>query len=346
MIVKYALSVLYNTGLTDLQLTVTVKMSKNDVNDANDEDRIVKQFGKSNVNANAKTSSTDNTEPLQFFNITDKIIDKIREDKYLIKIGFRELMAYATPIVFNRDLDNEKIDELYASIVDGYEIPFTIDAIYDPNTNIQEKSIKVINGNHRHGAVCKYITEHDKLFSCNYKVYVWIYVVEDCESTNVSKSISLYTKVNSHLPFKEPIIVDINVMAFLDKLCKQKRFKGLILKKDQCEKARQPRINKKELFNLLNTSREILESFVSMHSVNKNNLIITDDILSQFIENINEINHRISLKGINNIYGENLIAQNKGYYEQAVELGFFLNLKKSNYAKEIWIKYICNPRDI
>jgi hypothetical protein len=73
----------------------------NDANDANDEDRIVKQFGKSNVNVNAKTSSTDNTEPLQFFNITDKIIDKIREDKYLIKIGFRELMAYATPIVFN-----------------------------------------------------------------------------------------------------------------------------------------------------------------------------------------------------------------------------------------------------
>jgi hypothetical protein len=326
----------------------------NDTRDANDDDRIAKQFDMINdkttkvakVAKVAKANITDNTEPVQFFNIADKIIDKIHDHKYLVKIGFRELMAYATPIVFNRDLDKDKIDELYASIADGYNIHFTIDAIYDPNTNIQEKSIKIINGNHRYGAVCKYITEHDKLFSCNYKVYVWIYVVEDCETTNVSQSISLYTKINSHLPFKEPIIVDINVMAFLDKLCRQKRFKGLIVTREHSQIAQQPKINKKELFRLLNENKDILENFVSIHSVNKNNLIITDAILSQFIENINEINHRISLKGINNLYGDGLVAQNKGYYDQAVVLGFFLNLKKSNYAKEIWIKYICTPADI
>lgn len=280
-----------------------------------------------------------------YFNITDKIIDRINDDKYLIKIGFRELMAYASPIVFNRDLDNEKIDELYASIVDGYDIPFTIDAIYDKKSKVDEKIIKIINGNHRHGAICKYITAHDKHFSCNYKVYVWIYAVDECETTNVKQSIELYTKINNHLPFKEPIIVDINVMEFLNKLCRQKRFKGLILT-NQSETSRQPKINKKEVFNLLNTNKDILESFVSKYSVNKNNLIITDNILSQFIENINEINHRLSLKGISNLYNETLLAQNKGYYEQAVEIGFFLNLKKSNYSKEIWIKYINNPTDI
>ena len=314
---------------------------------AGDNDRIAKQFDKMNAKTGTLAPPTEPVEPAQLFNIADKIIDKINDSKYLVKIGFRELMAYATPIVFNRDLDKDKIDELYASIVDGYNIHFTIDAIYDPNTIIQDKSIKVINGNHRYGAVCKYITEHDKLFSCNYKVYVWIYVVEDCETTNVNQSISLYTKINSHLPFKEPIIVDINVMAFLDKLCRQKRFKGLIVTREQSSTAQQPRINKKEIFNLLNASKDILENFVSMYSVNKNNLIITDAILSQFIENINEINHRISLKGINSLYSsDGLIAQNKGYYDQAVELGFFLNLKRSNYSKEVWIKYLCTPADI
>lgn len=323
------------------------------VSDAGDNDRIAKQFDKMNAKTGTlavhavQADPTDPAQLAQLFNIADKIIDKINDSKYLVKIGFRELMAYATPIVFNRDLDKDKIDELYASIVDGYNIHFTIDAIYDPNTIIQDKSIKVINGNHRYGAVCKYITEHDKLFSCNYKVYVWIYVVEDCETTNVNQSISLYTKINSHLPFKEPIIVDINVMAFLDKLCRQKRFKGLIVTREQSSTAQQPRINKKEIFNLLNASKDILENFVSMYSVNKNNLIITDAILSQFIENINEINHRISLKGINSLYSsDGLIAQNKGYYDQAVELGFFLNLKRSNYSKEVWIKYLCTPADI
>ena len=303
------------------------------------------QFDKLNDKANDNTEQAHNI-PLQYFNILDKVIDKIGDDKYLIKISFRELMAYACPIVFNRELEQSKIDELYTSIVDGYDIAFTIDAIYDPNANIQDKNIKIINGNHRHGAVCKYITEHDKLFNCDFNVYVWIYVVLDCETINVQRSIELYTKINNHLPFKEPIIVDVNVMAFLDKLCSVKRFKGKAILSNKCEISRQPKINKKEVFNLLNTNKPILESFLAKYSVNKNNLIITDNILEKFIENINEINHRISLKGINNLYSDNLLAQNRGYYEQAVELGFYLNLKKSNYSKEVWIQYICNPTDI
>ena len=306
-----------------------------------DDTGINEQFEK----INSKTSDPPNTTNIPFFNITDKIIDKINDDKYLIKIGFRELLAYASPIVFNRELEQTKIDELYASIADGYAIPFTIDAIYDKKSKIDEKIIKIINGNHRHGAIQKYITAHDKYFSCDYKVYVWIYAVDECETTNVKQSIELYTKINNHLPFKEPIIVDINVMEFLNKLCRQKRFKGLILS-NQCETSRQPRINKKELFNLLNTNKDILENFLSKYSVNKNNLIITDDILSQFIENINEINHLLSLKGINSLYSDTQLSQNRTYYEQAVEVGFYLNLKKSNYPKEIWIKYLCNPTDI
>jgi hypothetical protein len=306
-----------------------------------DDTGINEQFEK----INSKTSDPPNTTNIPFFNITDKIIDKINDDKYLIKIGFRELLAYASPIVFNRELEQTKIDELYASIADGYAIPFTIDAIYDKKSKIEEKIIKIINGNHRHGAIQKYITAHDKYFSCDYKVYVWIYAVDECETTNVKQSIELYTKINNHLPFKEPIIVDINVMEFLNKLCRQKRFKGLILS-NQCETSRQPRINKKEVFNLLNTNKDILENFLSKYSVNKNNLTITEDILSQFIENINEINHLLSLKGINSLYSDTQLSQNRTYYEQAVEVGFFLNLKKSNYPKEIWIKYLSNPTDI
>jgi hypothetical protein len=310
-----------------------------------EEARIKVEFEKLNSKENSTVEQAQNI-PSQFFHITDKIIDKINDNKYLIKITFREFLAYATPIVFNRVLDEEKINELYTSIVEGYDIPFTIDCIYDPNTNAHEKNIKIINGNHRHGAITKYITEHDKHFNCNYKVYAWIYVVEDSESANLLKSVSLYKKINNSLPFMEPIIVDINVMAFLDKLCKVNRFKGKAILSNQCETSRQPRVNKKELYTLLNTSKEILESFISKYSSNQNNLIITDNILNKFIDNVIEINHQLSLKGINNLYNDNKLAQNKGYYEQAVEIGFFLNLKKSNYPKEVWIKYLCNPSEI
>jgi hypothetical protein len=315
----------------------------------NDDD-IKKEFEKADKHHQVSPSSLSLTQQQQqqqqqHFNITDKIIDKISDDKYLVKLSFRELMAYATPIVFNRDLEQSKIDELYTSIVEeNYDIPFTIDAIYDKKAKIDEKSIKIINGNHRHGAIRKYITEHDHTFSCDYKVYVWVYEVDNCETINMKWSISLYTRINNHLPFKEPILVDINVMEFLNKLCKQKRFKGLILA-NQCETARQPRVNKKEIFNLLNANKDVIECFVSKYS-NNNNKIITDEILSQFIENINMINHRMSLKGITSLYSDAMLAQNRGYYEQAVELGFFLNLKKSNYPKEVWVKYLANPMEI
>jgi len=297
----------------------------------------------------ASPPSPQHAQRKNHFNITDKTIDKISDEKYLVKISFRELMAYATPIVFNRDLDLLRIDELYTSIVDGYEIPFTIDAIYDQKTKIDEKSIKIINGNHRHGAICKYITENDKHFSCDYKVYVWVYEVDECETTNMKKSIDLYTKINNHMPFKEPIIVDVNVMEFMNILIRDGQFKYKILSKDQCEIARQPRINKKEIFNLLNNNKDILESFISKYSVNKHNLIVTDEILTQFIDNIKEINQRIYIKSCNNLtdlYSDNLLAQNIGHYQKAVELGFFLNLKKSKYPKEVWIRYLANPTEI
>jgi hypothetical protein len=299
-----------------------------------DDERINEEF--------EKFSKTDDAP--QHFNLTDKIIDKISDDKYIVKLSFRELMAYATPIVFNRDLEQSKIDELYVSIVEGYEIPYTIDAIYDKKTKIGEKSIKIINGNHRHGAISKYITEHDINFTCDYKVYAWIYEVDDCETEYMKKSIELYTKINNHLPFKEPILVDINVMEFMNKLCRQKRFKGLILS-NQCETARQPRINKKEIFSLFNLNKDILESFVSRYS-NSKNLTITDDILKKFIENINEINHRLSLKDITTLYSDNQLAKNRGYYEQAVQMGFYLNLRQSNYPKEVWVKYLANPTEV
>jgi hypothetical protein len=308
----------------------------------NDDD-IKRAFEKTD-NKQPQVSPQQPQQPQPYFNIADKTIDKISDVKYLVKLSFRELMAYATPIVFNRDLDSSKITELYASITEGYDIPFTIDAIYDKKAKIEEKSIKIINGNHRHGAICKYITEHDHTFSCEYKVYVWVYEVDECETTNMKRSIELYTKINNHLPFKEPVIVDINVMEFMNRLCRQRRFKGLILS-NQCETSRQPRVNKKEIFNLLNANKDVLECFVSTYS-NSNNKIITEDILTQFIENINMINHRLSLKSIVDLYSEGQLAQNKGFYDQAVELGFYLNLRKSKYPKEVWIKYLTNPSEV
>jgi hypothetical protein len=327
------------------QLNATEEPAMNYIDDA----RINAQFNSINAGISILAQPSQHSQPSQHhrhFNIADRIIDRIDDDKFLIKIGFRELMEYATSITFNRDLDDEQVDKLFTSIKVGYPYPYTMDAIYDKTRPIGEKSIKIINGNHRYIAICKYITEHDKDFSCNYNVYLWISVVDECESTNIQQSINLYTIVNNHLPFKAPIIVDIKVMVLLDKLCKHK-FKGKAIMANTRDTSHQPRINKNELYKLLDANKDILENFVSMHSFNRNNLIITDAILEKFIENIVLINHYISLKGFENVYSNNLSADNSAIWNKARDdYGFFLNLKKSNYPKEIWIKYLSNPTDI
>ena len=289
----------------------------------------------------------------KYFDITDKIIDKIDNNKFLIKITFREFMVYADAIRFQRQFEESKIDELYTSIVEGYTIPFTIDAIYDKTCEVGDNNIKIINGNHRHKAICKYITDHDDRFNCEYKVYIWIYVVDDCEDTNAKQSIELYKKINNHLPFKEPINIDITDRAqkFCNKLCStetKRNFPFLkgIRKTVRGETCHQPNINIHEVSKLLIINNEIIERFLSKYSDYETNLIITENILNDFVMNIKIINHQLFLKKYDGLYSGNKLAENRIYFDKAVEIGFFLNQKNSKYPKEEWIKFLCDPTKI
>jgi hypothetical protein len=281
------------------------------------------------------------------------IIDMIDENRFLVKISFNELLEYAAPIMFNRHIDEEQADKILSSIEEGYMYPFTMDAIYDSTVNIGEKNIKIINGNHRHYAIYKYveklIAKDEDPFNCKYYVYVWISVVDECESTNKKLSMNLYTLVNNHLPFKEPINVNIDAMDFVNKLFKHKSWGGNAII-DTCKRVSQPRIKKAELYEFLDKHKDILEDFVSMHSVDKNNLIITEDILDKFIKNIDKINTSIWKKYIDNptdVYSsEKKLVKNSNIWGKAKKENFYLNLIDSNFPKEIWIKHLSDPSSI
>jgi hypothetical protein len=288
-------------------------------------------------------------KPVQSTQPCFHIIDKIDENMFLVKISFNELLEYAAPIMFNRHPDNEKIDELLSSIEEGYKYPFTMDAIYDKTVNIGEKCIKITNGNHRIKAIEKFIGNLADAFNRIYYVYVMISVVDECESTNRKLSKHLYTVVNNHLPFKEPINVNIDAMDFVNKLFQHKSWGGNAIKdtyKDVC----QPRFKKAELYEFLDKHKDILEDFVSMHSVDKNNLIITEDILDKFIKNIDKINTSILKKYIDNptdVYSsEKKLEKNSNIWGKAKKENFYLNLIDSNFPKEIWIKHLCDPSSI
>jgi hypothetical protein len=281
------------------------------------------------------------------------IIDMIDENRFLVKISFNELLEYAAPIMFNRHIDEEQADKILSSIEEGYMYPFTMDAIYDSTVNIGEKNIKIINGNHRHYAIYKYveklIAKDEDPFNCKYYVYVWISVVDECESTNKKLSKHLYTVVNNHLPFKEPINVNIDAMDFVNKLFQHKSWGGNAII-DTCKRVSQPRIKKAELYEFLDKHKDILEDFVSMHSVDKNNLIITEDILDKFIKNIDKINTSIWKKYIDNptdVYSsEKKLVKNSNIWGKAKKENFYLNLIDSNFPKELWIKHLCDPSSI
>jgi hypothetical protein len=134
-------------------------------------------------------------------------------------------------------------------------------------------------------------------------------------------------------------------MEFLNRLCKHK-FKGKAIMANTRDTSHQPKINKNELYKLFDANKDILERFVSIYSINTNNLIITDAILDKFIANIEAINKSIWLKGITNVYSSSLVADNKKVWDKSLEIGFFLNLKNSLYSKEVWIKHLCDPSSI
>ena len=81
--------------------------------------------------------------------------------------------------------------------------------------------------------------------------------------------------------------------------------------------------------------------------MNKDLLKKSGKTIHELINNIIKINHILSMKSYEDIYPiGNRNADNVKKYSKAVSIGFFLNLKKSKYPPDVWVKFINVPENI
>jgi hypothetical protein len=279
-------------------------------------------------------SSDDETIEMQSFDIHAKIIDKMSDNIFMIKISFRELLAYTQNWCYNRNIDTGKIDEIYTSLCKSYDMPFMLQAVFDEKYGHHVIKLLLLDGQHRKEAIRKYIEINDISMDCPYSVWVCVYKISNSESVNTDKVIDLFKKINNNRIFSTDELPDTFVVDLTKAVCDTPVFKkkGVIKISDTTKTAHSPCIHKKELHAIFNNHKTLIKN--------------GNKTISDLVKNILLINHKISLMKYQDIYSVSHRQHETGKYEKAVALGFFLNLRNSQFTPEVWIKHINNPEGL
>jgi hypothetical protein len=262
------------------------------------------------------------------FNINEKIIDNNDDGSYLIKLSARELIYYITHWCFNREINDDRVEELYQNYKSSKINPLWIfHIIYDNKSNPNYK-LFLLDGQHRR-EVIRRILEDDFEMKFKKNFYCIVYAIDFCETQNKKKSIELFKKINNNKQFKEEDLPDDFVTDIVNALLHDNVLKFGIKKNDKNEKAQEPSIHIKQLNNLLN------------HNLNRFKHLSTDEI----VKNLKIINNILSLKEYKILFG-NKSQKKEEIHNKAKIRNFYLNLKSSKYPPDYWINFIDNPRDL
>lgn len=281
------------------------------------------------------SASEEDDNNTQIFNISNNIIDKKDENTFLIKMSFKDVLAYTTSWCFNRKINEEKVNEIYNSLKTSYVIPFILHAIYDEKHTNPIAKILILDGQHRVEAIRKYLAS-DIAGQCDYNVWICIYKVNYSETNNTNTALDMFKKINNNRVVSEEEFPDTDTIDLVNNICNIQLFKknkaiGMNINTNTCH---QPCIHKKELNTLLTENKKLIKD----SGLN----------LQQLIENIQIVNHKLSMKSYEELYAPRYrnITKEQNRYKEAVAKKFFLNLKNSLYSPDIWLKYLIKPDDL
>lgn len=274
---------------------------------------------------------TSDDEEIPTFCIYDNIIDRKDDNTFMIKMKFRDFLAYTNCWCFNRKVCQDKVDELYKSLCVSYDVPFIIHAVYDDKHSDVIRKLLILDGQHRREAIKKYIENEDKDWTCLHYIWMCVYKIPNAESDNTNKVLELFKKINNNRIFSQDELPDTFVMDLVKAICNVPIFKKnkVIGTNNVSNICHSPCIHKKELNILFNMYRDTI--------------INNGKTIQEIVENIQMINHKISIKTYDELYYTSYKVQERQKYQKAVAKGFFLNLKNSRYTPDIWIKFINNP---
>lgn len=271
--------------------------------------------------------SPDEEEPFGF-NLQDKIIDTNEDGTYIVKLSARDLIYYVTVWCFNREIVDERIDELYQNCISSSQKSINptwiFHLIYDTKSDANNK-LYLLDGQHRR-EVIRRVLENDIDMNFKKEYYCIVYPIDMCETSNKKKSIELFKKINNNKQFKQEDLPDDFVADIIDNIKTDEKLKNGIKKDEKYETSREPCIHVKELNAFFNRNKDKIQ-----------NLTIDDIII-----NLKKINNKLSLKDYKVLFG-NKSQKKQEFHNKAKKIDFFLNLKSSKYPPELWIKFIDDP---
>lgn len=261
-----------------------------------------------------------------------KVIYVKDEKTILVEMSYRDIMNNTSNWIYNREIEYDRVNNIYDNIKENNSIGWTLDAFVDKSiTNDDKINIKIINGQHRVEAIRTYLSKHDNYMYCNRSVLVWLYFIEN-EDENPDEVIEIFKKVNSSYQLKECQFPSKIKIEICNQIIIHPILKEGIKTDSKTNIAHQPYIHIKEL-------KEIIDKII------ENNSEMT---INEIIDGIVKINNRISCicneNSFEKLFGKKQITDKRlKHMNKANEIKFYLNIKESIYSKDIWYNYIKNP---
>ena len=265
-------------------------------------------------------SSDDEIELLS--NDSIQILDVDNDNSMLMKMDYVSLIRYIKHWSYNRQINEEFVNELYDSIVNNNKVIWTLTAIKERSND----NLYLIDGQHRFEAIKKRMTEYNNL-QYNSNIYINVYLINNKENDS-QYIIDLFTKINKNTPLGENDYPDNTLINIIQKIVDDPVLKKGIKTDEKRHSSHQPYIHKKTLNELFQKNKEVIKTMDI-------DLIIT---------NLKIINNRLRLKAFEDIYINDNI-KNRNKWQSAKNIEFFLGLKecKAIYKIENIIKNIRTP---
>ena len=271
--------------------------------------------------------------PITIEVITDKIVYNIDNNKAIIKLTAKELIRDAKVWTYNRDINEDKVNELkeqYIVNLGNHDIMSPVwmpSLVYDKYSEPDNITLIVIDGQHRREAIRSLLQEGK--INENIEIMCIMYTIDKCETENIKVIVDLFNKINNNLHLEKKDYPEIFALEIISELKKNNELvpdKKAIKKGKTNKTAREPCMHEKEFSNLLK------EHYQTYQHLSKEKLI----------ENLKIINRKICWKDFGDIYSNT--KDNIARYDKAKDYNFWLGLKSSaKYKPEVWIKYLATP---
>lgn len=247
----------------------------------------------------------------------------------LVRMSFRNLLLYTDNWIYNRDINLERVEEIYKSIKDNSMCGWTLHAFEDKNENI-----RLLDGQHRYEAIKRYLSEYDIYNNCDYELTIWIYQIT-CEYENEDKLIDLFKIINSNKQISDYELPSKRKLQ-LTRMIRDDSILSKGIKTDEkTNVSNQPYIHIKEFKVIID---KILRDFPDLSN-------------DEIITNIRIINNRIQFlateANFKLLFGKKEMTDKRLLnLKRCHDIHFYLNIRESCYNRDIWIKFIKNPEMI